>query len=121
MSVTPTLKIQATGQRQLLNVQAVTAAGSTQADATEIGTKSPAVIAVSGADATKGVLLPLSAPGKSYMIKNVDNAVLKVYPAGTDIINVLSASAAISMAARTCATFVCTAAGQWYTCPLLPS
>lgn len=122
MAVTPTLKVQATGQRQLQNRQAVVAAGSTKADATQIGVKGRALVSVTGADATKGVKLPKAVVGKAYTIKNVDNAVLKVYPyEDATIINTLSAGAAISMAARTCATFHCDSSTQWYTEPLLPS
>lgn len=123
MAITPTLKIQANGQRQLENVQAgLAAAGSTITDATQIGVKSPALVTVTGADGTKGVKLPKASPGKTFTVKNVDNAVLKVYPyEAASLINVLSAGAAISMAARTCATFHCASTGQWYTCPLVPS
>ena len=122
MAITPTLKVQATGQRQLQNVQAVTAAGSAKSDATLIGTKARALVVASGADGTKGIRLPKAVPGKAYTVKNVDNAVLKVYPYEDESqINVLSAGAAISMAARTCATFHCSSTAQWYTEPLLPS
>lgn len=122
MSITPTLKVQANNQRQLQNVQAVTAAGSTKSDATLIGVKGRALVVASGADGTKGIRLPKAVPGKAFTVKNVDNAVLKVYPyEDASQINILSAGAAISMAARTCATFHCSSTAQWYTEPTVPS
>lgn len=107
-------------QQLQLNVEAVAAAGSTQANGTAIAATT-SVAAVTGADATKGVILPAASAGKVVIVKNVDNAVLKVYPAGSGVINVLSASAAISMAARTIAAFVAVDSTTWYTLPLLPS
>lgn len=97
---------------------AVVATGSTQADATSLA---EGLNAVTAADATKGVKLPTAKIGMQVIVKNVDNAVLKVYPATGGTINVLAGDAAISMAARTPAIFVATSATQWYTIPLLPS
>lgn len=100
----------------------VAAAGSTQADAAALN---PGFNLVTGADATKGTLLPPTpADGTTVIVKNSDaaNAVLKVYPAGAGIINALSASAAISMAAKTSATFTyLLSTTTWYTTPLVPS
>jgi predicted RecA/RadA family phage recombinase len=98
----------------------VAAAGSAQGDAGAIPAGATFVLAT-GADATKGVILPALAAGQMCVVKNVDNAVLKVYPASGGTINVLSANAAISMAARTIATFIGASATQVYTLPLLPS
>lgn len=102
--------------------EAVAAAGSTQSDATAIGA-STGFAHCTGADATKGVKLPAATAGKVVIVKNSDaaNAVLKVYPATGDAINALSANAALSMAAKTCAVFVALDTTTWYTAPLLPS
>ena len=106
----------------LLNVEAVAAAGSVQGDAGAVGA-STSFVHGTGADATKGIVLPAAAAGKMIIVKNADaaNAVLKVYPASGDAINALSANAAISMAAKTSAVFIALDATTWYTVPLLPS
>lgn len=98
----------------------VAATGSAQGDAAAV---TEGFTLVSAADATKGVKLPAAAAGKVCLIKNIDvaNAVLKVYPNTSDVINALSADAAISMAAKTSALFVAYDATTWYTLPLLPS
>jgi predicted RecA/RadA family phage recombinase len=103
-----------------LNVASVVSAGSTQANGTAIA-ETTSVAVVTAADGTKGVILPAGSAGKVVIVKNVDNAILKVYPAGSGVINTLSASASISMAARTIAAFVAVDSTTWYTLPLLPS
>jgi hypothetical protein len=111
------------GGAGLNSAQSVAAAGSVQGDAAAITASAPGNILGTGANATKGIILPAAVAGAIYNIKNADaaNAVLKVYPAGTDTINALSASAAISMAAKTSAVFMCVTAGSWLTLPLVPS
>lgn len=106
-----------------VNVEAVAAAGSAQGDATAITETGPAFIHGTGADGTKGIILPAAAAGRILFIKNSDaaNAVLKVYPASGDAINALAGDVAISMAAKTSAVFVALDATTWYTIPLLPS
>jgi hypothetical protein len=101
-----------------LPVAAVAATGSVQGDAAAL---SFGINTVTAADAAKGVVLPTAVAGAIVIVKNVDNAVLKIYPASGGTINVLSADAAISAAARTCPMFIATSATQWYTMPLLPS
>ena len=98
-------------------------AGTTQGTATAITTPAPGVLHVTGANATAGVALPAATAGAVYHLKNDDtaNAVLKVYPNGTDTINALGASNAISLAAKVACSFFCTTNGAWYTSPLLPS
>lgn len=104
-------------------VEAVGAAGNSQGTATAITAGSNAFIHGTGADGTKGILLPAAAAGVTYHIKNSDaaNAILKVYPASGDAINALAADGAISMAAKTSATFIALDGNTWYTIPLLPS
>lgn len=109
----------------LTGVQTVAAAGSTNADAGSITANAPInVIVATGADATKGVILPAAAAGTIYVVKNIDaaNAILKIYPPSGAQINALTATTgALSMAANTCAVFAFSSATQVYTAPLLPS
>lgn len=94
------------------------ATGSSQADAVQIG---EGLVLVTAGDATKGCLLPAAVAGKEVMVKNGAAAILKVYPASGDVINGLSANAAISLAANVCCTFTAYDSTTWYTSPLLPS
>lgn len=103
------------------SAQTLAAAGSIQGDAGAITATRPGNVVVTGADGTKGVILPASVAGATYYLKNNAAAILKVYPAGTDTINAIAASTAISMASLTSAVFICIAAGAWFTIPLLPS
>ena len=111
-----------TNAQPSLSVEDVAAAGSAQGDATAIGSSTGHAYCT-GADGTKGVKLPTAVAGKMIFVKNDDaaNAILKVYPATGDNINGLSANAAISMAAKTAAVFVCRNADKWSTFSLLPS
>lgn len=100
----------------------VAALGSTAADAAPIF---EGFNLVSAADATKGVILPTSTAGNEgaiVIVKNVDaaNAILKIWPGGTDNVNALTAQAAFSIAAKTSAMLVKKGA-IWYSTPLLPS
>jgi len=99
----------------------VTATGSTNADAAQLY---ETVNNVLGANATKGVILPVpSGKGAQCWVKNDDtaNAVLKVYPSSGQKINGGSADAALSMAAKTFAWFYSIDGANWETLPLLPS
>ena len=106
-----------------LDVQVLAAAGSNQGDAGAMTLTAPGLCHATGADATKGVVLPAAAAGKMIIVKNSDaaNAVLKVYPATGDAINAIAANTEISMAAKTCAVFTAIDATTWFTAPLLPS
>lgn len=106
-------------QSNLLAVASVTAAGSVIGDAAQL---SQGLNIVTGADGTKGVILPTAVAGMQVIVKGVTAGVLKVYPKTGATINALSASAAISLASgATPAIFVASSATQWYTIPLLPS
>lgn len=96
----------------------VAAAGSTQGDAAPVTT---GFTLVTGADATKGVVLPAAAAGKQVQIKNGANAVLKIYPATGDAINAIAANGALSIAALTSVLLTAYDATTWYSTPLLPS
>lgn len=104
-----------------LHVSAVTATGSTQANSTVIGTKSMGMVAVSGANAAKGVVLPAASAGKIYFIKNLDAAELEVWPAVGDGINAIAVNTQIAMAASTAAVFIAKDSTTWETFSLLPS
>lgn len=100
-------------------VAAVTATGSVIGDAAAL---SKGINVVTGADATKGVILPVTTGGDIVIIKNNTAAALKVWPQSGGAINALSTSAAFTTAAAL-VSFVMysTSATQWYTLPLLPS
>jgi hypothetical protein len=105
-----------------LAVQSLAAAGSDNTDAGVI--TGYGVVHATGANGTKGVILPTAVAGKVVIIKNADaaNAVLKVYPGASDKINSGTATTgALSMAAKTAAMFVAISDVDWFTVPLLPS
>lgn len=103
----------------LLAVTAVTAAGSVIGDAAQL---SQGLNVVTGADGTKGVILPTAVPGMQVIVKGVTAGVLKVWPKTGGTINALSASAALSMTTGAMPlTFVASSATQWYTLPLVAS
>ena len=96
------------------------AAGSTRADATAL---TASFSWVTGADATKGVVLPAPTAGRLVVLKNDDtaNAVLKVYAPGSAKINGVAGSTAFSMAAKTACWFVAYDATDWFSVPLVAS
>jgi hypothetical protein len=113
------------GGKQFLESYAVVAADAsgTQAGGTALTAQLNAV-----ASGTSGysVTLPPSRPGMAVtIVLTTASTTCKVFPnAGftpTETINALAANAAITMAARTSATFYCPVAGQWYTSPRVPS
>jgi hypothetical protein len=98
----------------------VAAAGANQGNAAAIAA---GFTLVTGADATKGVVLPAASAGLVAIIKNDDaaNAALKVYPASGDAINAIAANGAYTMAAKTSMLLVAYDSTTWYTVPLLAS
>lgn len=106
-----------------LPFQTVASAGSTVADAGAIAASAGSLVLATGGNGTKGVKFPTGAAGDWFVIKNDDvaNGILKVYAASGGKVNNGSADAALSMAAKTCATFYCIAADSWVSEPLLPS
>lgn len=108
---------------QAITAEVLAAAGNAQGNAGAVLSGSLALIHATGADGTKGIVLPTAVAGKIFFIKNADaaNAILKVYPASGDAINALAGDAAISMAAKTAAVFVAIDATTWFTFSLLPS
>jgi Uncharacterized conserved protein (DUF2190) len=99
-------------------VTSVAATGSALADAAALVDGNNLV---TGADATKGVALPVPTAGRHIVVKNTANAILKVWPNATGgVINNLSASAALSMAAYASAEFWSDGT-TWYSNPTVPS
>lgn len=103
--------------RETINAS-VAATGSTQADAAAI---KEGYTRVTGADATKGVLLPPAEAGARVLVKNADAAILKVWPASGDAVNAGAANAAFSVPASTSVTLVAEDGTTWVSFPLLPS
>lgn len=94
---------------------ALAAAGSAQGSATAI-TASNTI--VTGADGTKGVILPAVQPGESVVIVNNSGSSLKVYPPVGSAIAVPasgmgSANAAYTQTTYSIVTFLCLSATQW--------
>ena len=96
----------------------VAAAGSTQANAAAV---SDGFTLVSGADGTKGVLLPAAVAGRTVILKNNANAVLKVWPASGDAVNAIAADSNYVLAAYTSSLLVAYDSTTWYSVPLLAS
>ncbi len=87
----------------------VAAAGSTAGDATLVTGR---VTLVTGADATKGVILPADSIGVSRIVHNSSASALKVWPPTGAAINTGSVDAANSLAAGLTATYVTYSATQ---------
>lgn len=101
-------------------VEDVAAAGTGASTATAITVYG--IITVSGADATAGVKLPTAAAGRVVILKNLDAAVLKVYPGTDDKINGGTATTgSLDMAASTSAVYAAYDGENWFSVPLLPS
>jgi hypothetical protein len=96
----------------------VAAAGSTQANAAAV---SDGFTLVSGADGTKGILLPAAVAGRTVILKNNANAVLKVWPASGDAVNATAADSNYVLAAYTSSLLVAYDSTTWYSVPLLAS
>ena len=96
----------------------VAAAGSTQANAAALA---GGFTLVSGADGTKGVLLPPAIAGRVVIIKNGAGSALKVWPSSGDGINAITVDANFSMALQTSCMYVAYDATTWYTIPLVAS
>lgn len=112
-------KTQLNKQTNLMAVSSITAAGSLISDA---GQLTSGLNLVTGADGTKGVILPVAVPGAVVIIKGLTAGVLKVYPKASSTINGLSASGALSVTTGLMPlTFIASSATQWYSLPLVAS
>ena len=96
----------------------VAATGSTQSDAASV---SDGFTLVSAADGTKGVKLPAAVAGRTVILKNNANAVLKVWPASGDAVNAIAADSNYVLAAYTSSLLVAYDSTTWYSVPLLAS
>jgi predicted RecA/RadA family phage recombinase len=98
----------------------VAATGNSQGTAAAVVT---GFTLVTGADATKAVVLPTAVAGLQVEIKNEDsaNATLDIFPASSDAINAIAADSALTIAAKTAVRLVALDATTWYSLPLLPS
>jgi hypothetical protein len=93
---------------------AITAAGTTQATATEITTASNNVTVV--AVGANGVRLPTAQPGVQILIRNSDASdALNIYPASGAQINALGANVAFSLVAGSTIQLFSTTTTQWFT------
>lgn len=101
---------------QPLGSRTLVAAGTNQATATQIPPESAEFYLVTGADGTKGVILPIGTRGKFIRIKNDDaaNAVLKIYPAVGGNINAIATNTAYAMPAKYEGEFTCYDGTVWY-------
>lgn len=91
---------------------AVAAAGSAQSDAASLTRGS--LNYVSGADGTKGVVLPENVPGARVEVYNLHASNgLKVYPASGGDINDGTQNAAVTIEGKTLAIFVAVDGTTW--------
>lgn len=104
---------------QLIPTATKAAAGSAQGDATAL---SLGFNLVTGADATKGVVLPTAVAGQIVIVRNNDGTSdLKIYPASSDKINGGSANAAITIQENTSLMLIAYDATDWYSLPVTAS
>ena len=96
----------------------VAATGSNQGDAASV---EDGFTLVSAADGTKGVKLPAAVAGRTVILKNNANAVLKVWPASGDGINAITVDSNYVLAAYTSSLLVAYDSTTWYSVPLLAS
>jgi len=106
------------GLMPLIPTATVAAAGTTAANAGALVT---GFNLVTGADDTKGVVLPAAAAGKVVIIKVGDGADLKIWPASGDAINAIAADSAMTVVDDVCLMLIALDATTWYSLPLLPS
>lgn len=105
------MQLGADGEAIYLPAESLAAAGSSASDAGEI---TDAVVNVTAADGTKGVVLPAALAGRIFYVYNaVATNGLKIYPDGTETINGGTGGAAVTIEGKTLATFVCPADGNW--------
>ena len=101
-----------------LKTATVAATGSTQSDAASI---SDGLTLVTAADATKGVKLPAAIAGRTVIIKNGANAVLKVWPATGDGINAITVDSNFTITNLSACMLVAYDSTTWYSVPLVAS
>ena len=101
-----------------LGAQTVAAAGSDQAGAGAISATGGGTVIVTGADDTKGVRLPLLSDcnvGQQFFImNNLANKTLEVYPGSGDAVNVSSDNTPITIAADTIMLCIKMDDAEWF-------
>ena len=124
LSDTQTITVNTTQNALIMGVQSVAAAGSDQAGAGAITQGSGAVVIATGADNTKGIRLPLLSDctvGEAYFVmNNLSNKTLEVYPGSGDAVNVSSDNTPITVAADTINMFICMDSAEWFGAELPP-
>ena len=124
LSDTQTITGNTTQNALIMGVQTVAAAGSDQAGAGAIVQGSGAVVIVTAADDAKGVRLPLLSDctvGEVYFVmNNLSNKTLEVYPGSGDAVNVSSDNTPITVAADTINIFICMDTAEWFGAELPP-
>ena len=105
-----------------LGAQTVAAAGSDQAGGGAISATGGATVIATGADNSKGVRLPLLADcavGQQFFImNNLSNKTLEIYPGSGDAVNVSSDDTAITIAADTILLCIKMDAAEWFAAEL---
>ena len=96
----------------------VAAAGSTQANAAAV---SDGFTLVSGADGTKGVVLPAAIAGRTVILKNNAGSTLKVWPASGDGINAITVDSNFTITNLSACMLVAYDSTTWYSIPLVAS
>ena len=118
LSDTQTITGNTTQNALIMGVQTVAAAGGNQGAAGAIVQGSGAVVIVTGADDSKGVRLPLLSDctvGETYFVmNNLSNKTLEIFPGSGDAINVASDNGAITAAADTITMFICMDSAEWF-------
>ena len=118
LSDTQTISGNTTQNALIMGVQTVAAAGANQGAAGAIVQGSGAVVIVTGADDSKGVRLPLLSActvGETYFVmNNLANKTLEIYPGVDDAINVAADNGAITAAADTITMFICMDSAEWF-------
>lgn len=106
------------GQVSAIQGQAgsVAAAGSSQTDATLVGV---GIAIITGADATKGVILPAGSPGDTVELFNNSGSTCKVWPPSGAAITVVGTGLGSSNAAHSLLTYktgryTCHSGTQWF-------
>ena len=124
LSDTQTITGNTTQNALIMGVQTVAAAGANQGAAGAIVQGSGAVVIVTGADDAKGVRLPLLSDctvGEAYFVmNNLSNKTLEVYPGVGDAVNASSDNTAITVAADTINIFICMDSAEWFGAELPP-
>lgn len=99
-----------TGESTFSTAAAVTAAGTTQGDATAL-TNSYNIVTTATTD--QGVVLPDAATGKSVKVINATSANIKVYPASSEAIDSLGTNVAKNLAPGASLDLVCASGSLW--------